>query len=530
VDDAVNLDNGEAWMSVAGSGIAYTKDNGFNWEKRKIPEVKQRYAAIFFNGKREGIIGSLWNSLAITRDNCKSWTLLPTPLDQKAYQKTNLGSRPEFRRAALFKEYYLVVQEGMVFYSPQDSIRWRRLDGYIDFYTDADNSALYLRNEKGEIVRADNDLKLVYAYGKAEGLNDAKCKNSSLFVLANSKIYCYRPDGRSTASLVSSTDLTVVKPEVFGYTTLGNMGRWGNKVFFQNGFEGGWRHQFTLPESAKDGVLSVSDGKWIISRSATDSLLYFDLTGTIIKRSSVDSEVEAFRQAGIAKLIFSKGSSGCFHSYQGKAVYAAEDRSFVAQTPEPVLTGTKKKIAVLHSGREEIQANDVALFTAKLQDLFDTSKTVSISDLSFAERDYEQCRNDIRDFQTGLSKGKQVGKSFSFEKNNLNFERLLYLVDTISHLSSGTLHQLLTAGNGIWSTTTNWIKLELVNGRDDVLSIESHFYEAPPYYFPWRVTLNGNKVLSSNTEINRFIEKVYPTFLAKTNKIRVLHQLVKALY
>ncbi|HEY8895660.1 MAG TPA: hypothetical protein VIM79_12620 [Niastella sp.] len=32
-DDAVYNDNGEAWLSVAGSGIAYSTDYGFSWKK-----------------------------------------------------------------------------------------------------------------------------------------------------------------------------------------------------------------------------------------------------------------------------------------------------------------------------------------------------------------------------------------------------------------------------------------------------------------------------------------------------------------
>ena len=122
VDDAAYLDNGEAWLSVAGAGIAYTKDYGFTWRSLSIPYLKERFAKIYFNSKREGIIGSLWNVMAYTQDNCRNWTTIPTPLSQEKYKKTNPQGRPQIDRVAIFKDYFLVIQENLVFYSRRDTV------------------------------------------------------------------------------------------------------------------------------------------------------------------------------------------------------------------------------------------------------------------------------------------------------------------------------------------------------------------------------------------------------------------------
>jgi hypothetical protein len=119
----------------------------------KTPEVKQRFTNIFFNGRHQGIIGSLWNLLAYTGDNCKTWKWLPTPLDQKAYSKTSQNSRPAFDKVAILNDLLLVKQEGLVFYSKKDSTRWIWLKNYDDFYTDGSNTAVYLQTNKGTIVR-----------------------------------------------------------------------------------------------------------------------------------------------------------------------------------------------------------------------------------------------------------------------------------------------------------------------------------------------------------------------------------------
>lgn len=63
-DDAVYNDNGQAWLSIAGSGIAYSDNYGLTWKNIKNPDVKQRFAHIYFNTNRQGIIGTSVMNLA----------------------------------------------------------------------------------------------------------------------------------------------------------------------------------------------------------------------------------------------------------------------------------------------------------------------------------------------------------------------------------------------------------------------------------------------------------------------------------
>ncbi|MBL0133461.1 MAG: hypothetical protein IPP79_05320 [Chitinophagaceae bacterium] len=158
VDNAVNLDNGEAWLSVEASGIAYSSDYGMNWKKIKTPSTKERYTEIFFNKSHQGILGSLWNKLIYTSNNGKKWISLPTPLDQNKYNKINLKSRPQFENVAIYEHYFLVKQEGMIFYSDIEKIEWKQLPNYDNFYTDGENTALYFRFKRGGYTQSDNNF------------------------------------------------------------------------------------------------------------------------------------------------------------------------------------------------------------------------------------------------------------------------------------------------------------------------------------------------------------------------------------
>jgi hypothetical protein len=530
VDDAVHLDNGEAWLSVAGSGFAYTTDYGFTWTKLSNPEPRQRFSKIYFNTKREGIIGSLYNLLAVSNDNCRNWTFLPTPLDQKAYTKTHQGSRPEFNRVAIYKDYYLVAQEDLVFYSPKDSVKWTWLPDYTDFYTDAENSALYFRTGKGGFVRSGGGFQAQQTFSLGNTY-DAECRNGKLFVLGADVIHQLDPGQGSIASPIGSTDPGEGKPVLFASTSRGNYGYWKNRIYFEDANNGYWSYRFTLPVPPDGGSLGyVHEPQQILYRSANDSLYYFDLAGKLQKATTVASMLTAFREAGISKVIFTKGSMGCFHYNSAHAVYTLEDGALLRGRLEDFPTIGTGRGSQLEGSPAEISLHNASQFVQKLPQLFSGNLDASISDLAFSPSDYEQCKKDIIAFRESVLNGKNKGKGFQFPRNNLDFDRLISLVDSIPHLSPGRLKAYFMQTDINLSTTSNWVTIELVNARNEVLSISSSFYTPPPFYLPWAVSLNGLNVSSTSMTITRFIHQEYSGFLRQPDKVTLLHDLVKWLY
>lgn len=528
VDDAINLDNGEAWLSVSGSGIAYTKDYGFNWQKFKIPEIKQRFTSIFFNGKREGIIGSLWNSLAYTENNCATWKLLPTPLDQKIYNKTNKNSRPQFNRVAIAGDFILVKQEDLVFYSKRDSISWVWLKDYDDFYTDPDNTALYFKTSKGNIVRSDYDLKPVYTYENVVQGFDSKCRNGNLFIVSNQKIQKLIPDNQVLYALFSTNESSDIEPSVIGYTQNGTIGVLKDKAYAQKDYKGSWEHIFNFPFPVDRGKLSLIEYNMILYNRDDDSLFYFDLSGNPIVSRSKAKMIENFCKEGIRKLIFNSGSQGCFHGYKDELSYINENGTYVSKDEES--SGSKHQ-NMLPENEDEIDGQLVSEFTKKVPLLFDKTNYASITDLDFTEKEYEQCRQDILDFKASFQSSKKKKKTkFSFDKNNIDFERLLAQVDSVKCINKEQLNFVLSDLSEMWSTTSFWKEVQLINDKDDVLFITSRYYEPNAFYFPWIIRLNGYVFLTTSIEVNKFLEKVYPSFLADGGRVEILHTLVKKLY
>lgn len=182
---------------------------------------------------------------------------------------------------------------------------------------------------------------------------------------------------------------------------------------------------------------------------------------------------------------------------------------------------------------DRIDVRDVADFANLIPALYNPTHATTIEDLGFSESDYKQCKKDILEFQQRLSKNNKKSREgdFTFYRNNLDFDRLLNLVDSVKYLDTNRVFAFLMNFDRFFSTTTNWKTIEIVNNNNEVLSVTYSYSGFPnAFHFPWQVSLNGYSTVSIDININRFIEKVYPSFLSGTGKVKVLHELVKLLY
>ncbi|MBO9682609.1 MAG: hypothetical protein J7502_08080 [Flavisolibacter sp.] len=534
VDDACALDNGEAWLSVAGSGIAYTSDYGFHWNKIDIPDTKQRFASVFFNANHQGIIASLWNLMAYTTDNGSSWKYLPTPLDQKKYNKTNKSSRPEFSRVALFGNYIIAKQEDFVFYTPIDSINWIPLSNFIDFFTDGDNTALFFKTNKNTFVRSDSNFQVLHSLESDLSAYDARCKNGNLFILTASGIVELKPDNNIVKASFQTAGSETIEPYNFGYNANGFIGVRDNKIFLQKEYRGNWTYQFTLPFDVDNKGLSTWNNSILYQKG--DSVFYFSLSGKMMRSTSKKQMLEDFCKAGIAQITFHRGSSGCFHSFRDVLTYSRKPDGF--GLPVEQNAGSKHQ-EQLPENEDEISFTSVDNFLKKIPAFFETSQMSSIQDLGFTESDYQQCKKDILEFKQSLEQpekttkkkaSKEKSTAFYFARNNLDFDRLLNMVDSIKHIDTTPLNSILLDLSEMWSTTTNFTGFSLINSKNEELSFQSSYYEPNAFYFPWTISLNGCVVTSTSMNINNFIKEVYPKFLDEKNKVAVLHTIVKRLY
>jgi len=256
------------------------------------------------------------------------------------------------------------------------------------------------------------------------------------------------------------------------------------------------------------------------------SLFYYNF---VLKKTTLkqrDAVIADFCNSKIIDVIFENGSSGWCHFYSNQLVYVNAGEIFNLNEE---LSERGKKGNALPQNDDEINAAAVSDFVKQVPSMLQ-QQTV-IDDLGFTEDDYLQCKSDILKFKAFTEgKGKQKETTFEFNQNNIDFIRLISLVDSIKTISPYLLYQNLVQLSDMWSTTTNWTGLSLTNEAGQIMTIQCRYYEPNAFYFPWHISLEGINDFCTSMQINRFIKKVYPRFLNDNNKVAVLHTIVKRLY
>lgn len=528
VDDAINFDNGEAWISVAGSGLAHTSDYGFHWKLVSIPDKKQRYSKIWFRPNGEGIIGSLYNSLLSTSDNGKTWNTLKTPLDQGKYKKTSWENRPEFNRVLIYKNYFLVKQEELCFYSKKDEINWMTLKGIVDFFTDENNSALYFEDKHGVFFLMGDSLKVTKELGLFTPRNSVKCTNGKLFVFQGDKIAKLSTVDSAHVSKVGTNDFDSKKPSTFAFTKNGIYGNIGGKIYLSKSDSEKWRHLFDLPfefDETKIALSAISDTA-IFCQFVNDSLAYFNTQTRHIHYATKSTLFSEFAKSKIQSVILEAGSRGCFHNFANKISYKRDGDIF-----ELVDVETKEKKISLNEIADNINTFDVVIVDSFLYNINSwRNRQVDFAELGFKNDDFKKCRKDILDFREHVEKQKKGNTNFFITENNIDFGKLESLVDSVEKIDSQTLSYMLQNPEDMWSTTSNWKAVRFINENGQELSITNYFYENSPLNLPWVVSIDGIKILIVNTTVNKFLEKTFPGFLKTDKKANMLNKFVRELY
>lgn len=526
VDDAVNNDNGEAWLSVRGSGMAYTTDYGLTWKKFKFPEKWKQYTHIFFNTNRQGIIGSTYNTIYYTPNNCNTWKKLPSPLDQKKYNKTNRTSEPSFTRVAIFKDYFLAAQENLVFYSKRDVVNWVWLPDYTDFFTEADNSALFFKAKDRNYIRVNDNFKPVHSFDVDRATYDAKCKNGSLFVVCRETMVQLTPENDIVSTVYKGKTAFNKEPVYIGHrNNIGDIGVLDNRIFERPQYNVAWKYLFTLPIPLDSSLnINIAD-TCLLYYHGDDSLFYFNFAGELLKKTSKRTMLANFRKNGIKQIVFKREVTGHEYHELAKLHYSNLGNEY-ALTPS--LSDTIKMPGV----KERIGVKEVNDFVDQLPRIYNSTHMTSVEELGFSENDYEQCRKDILEFQASLSKKGYKETSFTFNRNNLDFNRLLSLVDSIKYMDTNMVAGcLMNHYAWFFERTMHYAKkIELLNNDNEVLSIVGYDSNPDAFYLNWAINLNGYTTHTVDLTINSFIKNIYPSFLDAPNKVWLLHTFVKVLY
>ncbi|NLR63036.1 hypothetical protein HGH92_01840 [Chitinophaga varians] len=529
IDAAVSLSNGEAWMAVAGKGVAHTADFGKTWETAPSADLKQRYTKMFCNSKREGIMGSVWNSLGYSSDNGKSWIRIATPLDQKKYDKTNPDRRPELDGVTIFKNYFLVKQENMVFVSEKNPLDWKYIRNIEDFYADPEHDDLYLRLKDKSIIHVNERLDTAVV-GNAAGVPfSGTCVNGNLYLLTDNNIVCIAGNKSMQQFPVLRSGNIVVEPQPFRISPdKYEYGIAGSIVYKRKLEKDEWKPMLTLAVSPDVNTLTFSPQKNEIAFEVNnDSIYHVDINNGKMRVDRKGAYLSRFQHHAVSRVIVSTGSQGCFHGYSDNLEYERDGKEFVLMDNNAQGTEHTRRMA---SSVEVIAKDEVDRLVKAVCN--DPQKLPVMTELGFTQKDYEQCKKDIQAFNVNRRvKGRPGSTSFYIEENNVDFNKLISLVDSIQSLDSAAIGKILLNSEHMFSTTTNWMSVTLVNDNDEVLRIAYSYYEQPnAMRLPCVLSFDEETMVAFTPEITRFMDKNCPALMKDKNRMPLLYDMVKYLY
>lgn len=402
------------------------------------------------------------------------------------------------------------------------------LPGYSDFYTDAENSALFFKTRKGNFVKYDSRLQPVSSFENMGSNYAAACRNGSLFILGSKKLMQINTRNKLIVSPLYTNDTTDLKPQAFHYTMNGNLGNIGSKVYKQKRFNDAWEYAFELPFATDSGRLSMKDSTTIMFNRQDDSLFYYNISHATLEKKTKKGMIERFCASDIKTIIFSKGVQGCFNSASSEKIYELEDGRFVLSR-----NNDKGGTHYLIHNEDEIDADVVNEFVRKIPAIY--NKQATIDDLEFTRKEYDACKRNIIAYKTYLERqgsardAGEKGCAFYIIDNNLDFPTLIALVDSVKTIDPAILNKALSSYEMV-STTSFSAGIRLVNTNREELEIRTIYYEPDAFYFPWRITLNGSVSTSMAIEINKFLNQVFPQLLDYSSKVTTIQHLVRELY
>lgn len=487
LDAAYINDNGKAWTSGNSQLIYYTEDNGLTWKSfDKIePTGNLRFVTIHFaKDEVTGLFGSFYNVLYLTRDNCKTWEKLPTPLSQNKYQRLSKEERPDFRKVRQIGEYYIVNQQGRVFVSKEDKIDWQPMKDIIDFEV-TESEKLYVINKDLQVELLEKTLhplwksqRRIESYIRAIGV-----KNESLFVLTGNSLFKINQNDFIKSELFTS-DVPISEPyQKINYRGV-DYGFEGSDLLVYDGRSKTWRRLMTLQFRIGNATvfadnLIISDAtqnNYYTVNTDTKSVSNFQLPNSLFDLSA--NRVEEFH--------LETGSQGCFHSDNRRRSYIRSGSIFE-------LSRTKSSSDFLSSAPaslDEHQVNDLV----KILDASRHAK-VNVSDLELTDKDISAFKKFIDNEEKRIKKNGidqfDYENLYSFPGEKADFSFYRSASDSVRSLSPDVVDKVFWWEYGNWSTTTEWRRIIFVFQDKTKLIIENSD-DKPNYLFtPWTANFEG---------------------------------------
>jgi len=495
---------GNAWMGGVSKELYYSNDFGKSWTTIKLPYKScDRTYGIFMSNSKTGVASSDDNEIITTNNNWKTVYHLETPLDQKKYQTDESQGYVDKRisKIIIWSNYLVVNQNGHIFYSNKDKIEWMSFPiRVVDFEIDNDSKQLFAVTDSLRIVSfsTPSDFQTFTSERLTNYPIDVKVSNSSLFIVSNSyDVYKVNKYGLRK-SIPYTTDKKISEPRIVKEGTNLTWGVNGNQIYLFENKNPDWYRENSLDFGVSDFML-LSDSVAILWDGIRNNYIY-SLKDHLAKIYFPESPLKNFLASPVKAFTINSGSQGCFHSVSNTVSYEeANDSTFATskvsvnhyQDKEPSKFKNKVSRSPLSNSLMNINLNPSEIPSLKDFQINDQDKK---NYLSMVDKRLKGKDDDY------LDRKKKVNKEFYYSVPSM--------LDT---LDNAIISTILNQREGMWSTTSNWFTIQILNQNNDTINISRNYYVTTlPWNLPWQFEFNGLNFNCYSIDFSRFINSCIP--------------------
>ncbi len=502
--------NGNAWMGGLSKELYYSNNFGQSWTTIKLPyKSSDRTYGIYMVNTNSGIASSNHNELLTTEDNWKSVTYLKTPLDQKKYHEDELMGSVDNRISKILKwnDYIVVNQHGHIFYSATNYIDWKLFPiAIIDFELDINSNKLFAVTESLKIASFSSPTKFEkLSNNQLSGFPiNIKAVNNSLYLVSYGNEVYKVNEKEWTHTFPYTTDKGIPEPHIVKQGTKLEWGINRNQIYLADINQHNWYREYVLDFSVADFKV-LNDSEVIIWDGVQNNYRY-SIHNHIPKLYFPDNPIKHFLESQVQWFSIKSGIQGCFQSSVNEVIYSKADDSTFATTTFSVNNN---------------QGKDNSTFRNKVKSNILSNNLISIDSRPSAIpllKDFQITEKDKNNYLTLVDNQLNSNGANNFSgKKQINKEFYYAVPATLDTLESSIVATILNQQEGLVSTTSRWITIQIVNQKYDTLSITRDYYESSlPWHLPWKFKYNGLYFNCYNIEFSRFINSCIPeNFIGK---------------
>ena len=503
IDAAYINENGKAWMSGNSQLIYYTENKGKTWKSfdKAGNENALRFATIHFDkDEKTGLFGSFWNVLYKTTDNCISWERLPTPLDQKKYKRLSKEHRPDIRKIRIFGDYYIINQQGKIFYSNKKNLDWNELSQIVDFEVTEDES-IYLIDKSLKVILKDSLFNTVFTSEKSLNATPIaiNTKNNSLFALTGSMIYKIDPQTYLSTELLTN-EVPIPEPYLKVESNSQLYGFNDKDVLIYKIEENGWKRFMELPISVSN--VTKIDEKTILQDSYSNNNYVIDFENKVIESFELPKTLIDLSKIKVIEFSIEEGSQGCFHSERHYRSYKLKGDEFVLEN---------RNGNFLRNMNRKISPESIQEIIREIN--YSKDKSITKQDLPIDQEDIQTFLNFIDDKKDDISKNGidrfgHFENLYNFPGENIDFEYYKKIAVNFDKISDTIINQVFSTSFGNWSTTSIWKRMTFEFDNGESLTIENSDDKPNYMYSPWIVNYKGLILKSNSVLLGRKINEL----------------------